>query len=142
MYKRIIFFTLFLLLIIGGGFFIGDYFQQGVKTNGGHSHQSLHRMLNLTPAQYSDLRPIEKRFAEQKALYENQIHLANIELGDVMRQEKAYTARVQDVVKKIHASMGHLQDVTLVHFFDMRTILDEQQAHILDDYAADAMHEH
>ncbi|MCF6196258.1 MAG: periplasmic heavy metal sensor [Emcibacter sp.] len=142
MYKRIIFFTLFLLLIIGCGFFIGDYFQRDTETHEGHSHQNLHQMLNLTPAQYSDLRPIEKKFAEQKSLYESQIHLANMELGDVMRQEKAYTPKVQAAVKKIHVAMGHLQEVTLVHFFEMRAILDEEQAHILDDYAADAMHEH
>lgn len=141
-YKRLIFFALFLFLIVGGGLFIGDYFQKTTEAHGGHSHQNFHQMLNLTPAQYSDLRPIEKRFEEKKALYENQIHLANMELGDIMRQEKSYTPKVQAAVKKVHRAMGHLQEATLVHFFEMRAILDEEQAHILDDYAADAMHEH
>jgi len=141
-FKRIIFFSLFLLLIIAIGFGIGEYFSKNDAKNMAASHQHFHDMLNFTPDQRDKLIPIEKKYADQKALYENQIRQANRELGEIMKKEKTYTPKVQAAVKKIHIAMGHLQEITLVHFFDMRVLLDDRQRQILDDYVTDAMHEH
>lgn len=138
--KRVVFSSLFLLLIVTAGYFVGDYFHKDYMKNLEHSHPNFHKMLNLTPDQLNKLIPIEKKFSEQKALYENQIRRSSMELGDIMRKEKAYTSEVQAGVDKVHAAMGQLQKVTLVHLFDMRNLLDENQARILDEYVADAMH--
>lgn len=138
--KRIIFFLLFLSLTIICGFFIGEYFSNKNIKMGEHSHQHFHEILNLTPDQLDKLIPIEKKFSEQKALFEDQIHHANIELGDIMRKEKSYTPEVKAAVEKVHVAMGLLQEATLIHFFDMRELLDEKQAQILDNYVAEAMH--
>lgn len=140
--KRVIFFSLFLLLIIAAGFGIGEYFSKNYAKNMAASHQHFHEMLNFTPDQVDRLIPIEKKYAEQKALYENQIRQANMELGEIMKKEKAYTPKVQAAVEKVHIAMGHLQEITLIHFFDMRVLLDDRQARILDDYVTDAMDEH
>lgn len=140
--KRIVFFSLFLLLIIAAGYGIGEYFSKNNAQNMKTSHQHFHKMLNFTPDQREKLIPIEKKYAEKKALYEDQIRRANGELGEIMRKEKAYTPKVQAAVEKIHVAMGHLQEITLIHFFDMRVLLDDRQAQILDDYVTDAMHEH
>ncbi len=140
--KRIIFFLLFLLLIIAIGFGIGEYFSKNYAKNMAVSHQHFHEMLNFTPDQVDKLIPIEKKYAEQKALYENQIRQANMELGEIMKKEKAYTPKVKAAVDKVHVAMGHLQEITLIHFFDMRVLLDKRQRRVLDDYVTDAMHEH
>ncbi|PCI51454.1 MAG: heavy metal resistance protein [Alphaproteobacteria bacterium] len=140
--KRVIFFSLSLLLIIAAGFGIGEYFSNNYAKNITTSHQHFHEKLNFTPEQIDKLIPIEKKYAEQKSLYENQIRRANMELGDIMKKEKAYTPEVQAAVEKVHVAMGYLQEITLIHFFDMRVLLDERQKRVLDDYVTDAMHEH
>lgn len=137
---RIVIFVLFLVGIVTTGFFIGEYVSKSYVRDMEVSHQHFHEILNFTPEQLDKLIPIEKKFADQKVLYEAQIHQANAELGDIMRQEKAYTPKVQAAVEKVHVAMGRFQEVTLIHFFDMRELLDEKQARILDDYVADAMH--
>lgn len=137
---RIVFISLFLFLTVTTGFYVGTYFHKDPPENLASNHQIFHKMLNLTPEQQEKLAPIEEKFSEQKTYYERQIHLANMELGDIMKQEKAYTPKVQEAVKKVHIAMGQLQRVTLVHFFDMRAILDKRQARILDNYVADALH--
>ena len=140
--KRIIFFLLFLLLIIAIGFGVGEYFSKDYAKDMADSHQHFHEQLNFTPDQVDKLIPIEKKYAEQKTLYENQIRQANMELGDIMKIEKSYTPKVKAAVEKVHVAMGHLQEITLIHFFDMRVLLDERQRRVLDDYVTDAMHEH
>lgn len=140
--KRVIFFSLSLLLIIAIGFGIGEYFSKNYAKNMEASHQHFHEKLKFTPGQVDKLIPIEKKYAEQKSLYENQIRQANMELGEIMKKEKAYTPEVQAAVDKVHVAMGHLQEITLIHFFDMRVLLDERQKRVLDDYVTDAMHEH
>lgn len=140
--KQSVFFFLFLALVIIGGFAIGEYFSKNYAKNMETSHQHFHEMLNFTPDQLDKLIPIEKKYSEQKSFYENQIRQANMELGDIMKKEKAYTPKVQEAVDKVHIAMGHLQEITLIHFFDMRVMLDDKQARILDDYVTDAMHEH
>lgn len=142
-FNRVVFSSLFLLLVVTAGFFIGGLFKEDPAdsmVSSYSTHPMLHKMLNLTDEQLKKLVPVEKKFMDQKAFYENEIRRASMELGDVMNKEKAYTAEVQVTVEKVHAAMGGLQKATIVHFFDMRAILDEEQARILDNYVADAMH--
>lgn len=138
--RRIVFSLLLFLSIITIGYFIGGYFHQDYVRNMENSHPSFHEMLNLTQEQREKLVPLEKKFSEEKIFYENQIRVANMELGDIMNKEKSYTPEVQAAVEKVHTAMGQLQKVTIIHLFDMRALLNEKQAKIFDDYVADVMH--
>lgn len=138
--KRIAFFSFLLLLIIITGFFIGDYFSKSYMKNMEASHQHFHEKLKFTPKQLDKLIPIEEKYSKQKTLYEGRARQATIELADILRKEKAYTPEVQAAVEKVHIAMGHILEVTLIHFFDMREILDEEQAQILDDYVTEELH--
>lgn len=138
--KRIVFSLLLFLSIITIGFFIGGYFHQDYTRHMGSSHPSFHEILDLTEDQRDKLTPMEKKFSEEKIFYENQIRLANMELGDIMKKEKAYTPEVKAAVEKVHTAMGKLQKVTIRHLFDMRALLNEKQSKIFDDYVADVMH--
>tara|TARA_R110002073_G_scaffold303165_3_gene471398 strand:+ start:9024 stop:9458 length:435 start_codon:yes stop_codon:yes gene_type:complete len=138
--RRIVFSLLLFLSIITIGYFIGSYFHQDYVRDMKNSHPSFHEMLNLTQDQREKLVPLEKKFSEEKIFYENQIRVANMELGDIMNKEKSYTPEVQAAVEKVHTAMGQLQKVTIIHLFDMRALLNEKQAKIFDDYVADVMH--
>ncbi|NOZ42931.1 MAG: periplasmic heavy metal sensor [Alphaproteobacteria bacterium] len=137
---RVVFFSFLLVATVTTGFFVGEYFQKDIPQNLGINHLGFHKMLHLTPDQLKQLAPIEKKYAQQKEYYENQIRLANIELGDMMKTETAYTPEVQAVVRKTHMAMGQLQKITLIHFFEMRAILNDKQARMLGKYVADALH--
>jgi len=139
--KRIVFISVLFASLIIGGIFLGILVSGNKNKYIEKSHSYFHETLNLTPEQLNKLIPLEKKFSEQKLFYENQIHQANIELGDVMKKEKAYTEEVKKAVEKVHAAMGQLQKVTIVHLFEMRKLLDATQAQIFDNYVADAMHE-
>ena len=139
-FKRIVFSAIILLLVVAAGFYIGDYFHRYDMRNLDDSHPHFHEMLNLTQEQLDKLVPIENKFSKEKAFYENQIRLANMELAMIMKKEKAYTPEVKAAVEKVHVAMGELQKVTIVHLFEMRSLLDEKQTQIFDDYVAEAMH--
>tara|TARA_R110002096_G_scaffold362527_2_gene555664 strand:+ start:8948 stop:9382 length:435 start_codon:yes stop_codon:yes gene_type:complete len=139
-FKQIAFFSFFLLISLSIGFFVGDYFKNNHDKNLEDSHHDFHEMLNLTQEQLDKLIPIEKEFAKKKAYYNNQIRTANMELGDIMQKEKSFTPEVQAAVEKVHTAMGELQNITLIHFFDMRDLLNEEQAQIFDNYVTDVMY--
>jgi len=134
------FFLIFIALTLFSGFLIGNYFEINHDKDLEDSHNDFHEMLNLTQDQLDKLVPIEKEFAKKKAYYNNQIRSANMELGDLMQKHKSFSPEVQAAVEKAHVAMGELQNITLVHFFDMRDLLDEKQAKIFDDYVADVMY--
>tara|TARA_R110002096_G_scaffold327314_1_gene521400 strand:- start:22187 stop:22621 length:435 start_codon:yes stop_codon:yes gene_type:complete len=139
-FKHVAFFSFFLLISIAVGFYIGGYFKSEQGEHLEASHHDFHEMLDLTDDQLEKLVPIEKEFAKKKAYYKNKIRSANMELGDIMQKEKSFTPEVQAAVEKVHAAMGELQKITLIHFFDMRDLLDEKQVQVFDDYVADVMY--
>lgn len=139
-FRNIAYFTFFLLLSISIGFYIGNNFKTEHAENLEASHHDFHEMLDLTNSQLEKLIPIEKEFAKKKAYYTNQIRSANMELGDIMQKEKSFTPEVQAAVEKVHIAMGELQNITLIHFFDMRDLLNDEQAKVFDDYVADVMY--
>lgn len=134
------FFLIFIAITLLSGFFIGNYIESDHDESLEASHDDFHEMLGLTSDQLEKLVPIEKEFAKKKAYYKNQIRSANMELGDIMQKEKSFTPEVQAAVEKAHAAMGELQNITLIHFFDMRDLLNEDQAQIFDNYVADVMY--
>jgi len=139
--KRVVLASAFFVILIAGGIFLGTLASGNKNEPPENSHPHFHEMLNLTPEQLNKLIPIEKKFAKQRAFYENEIRRANMELGDIMTKEKAYTPEVQAALAKVHAAMGQLQKVTIIHLFEMRELLDAGQVQKFDNYVADAMHE-
>lgn len=138
--RNISFFIIFILITLFCGFAIGNYFKDSQMDHLEASHEAFHDLLGLTEEQLIKLEPIEAKFAEEKAYHRDQLHRANRALGDIMLKEKSFTPEVQQAVEKVHDAMGELQNATLTHFFDMRAILDENQARIFDDYVADVMY--
>ena len=138
--KQLAVFLIFLLISISTGFLISSYLKSHDMETLEASHHDFHEMLHLTPEQLEKLVHVEKEFDKKKAYYNNQIRSANMELGDIMQRDKSFTPEVKLAVEKVHVAMGELQNITLIHFFDMRALLDEEQAQIFDDYVADVMY--
>ena len=99
----------------------------------GDMHALFHRDLNLNAQQEKELAVIEKDFSRKKALYEEQMKLANMELAGAIKDGGYSSPQVQQAVDKIHGAMGALQKLTLQHLADMQAILSEEQDQQLEE---------
>lgn len=130
----------FLLIVVGaatGGVLIGQNFLgQHADTHHhatGDMHALFHHDLNLNAQQEKQLAAIEKDFRRQKALYEEQMKLANMELAEAIKNAGYSSPQVQLVVDKIHEAMGGLQKLMLQHLADMQGVLSEDQNKKLEE---------
>lgn len=104
------------------------------------AHAWIHEQLALTPEQDKALAASEAKFkAQQKDLAER-IRLTNMELGQALVEDAAYSPRVNAALEKIHAAQGELQKVTLEHVFEMQPALSPEQYRRLLDLTANALY--
>jgi endonuclease III-like uncharacterized protein len=94
----------------------------------------------LNAQQDKKLAVIEKDFRRQRALYEEQMKLANMELAEAIKGSGYYSPQVQEAVDKIHGAMGELQKLTLQHLADMQGILSEKQNRQLEEKVVEQLY--
>lgn len=104
------------------------------------AHQWVHARLGLTAEQETQLGQIEKRFDEQKRHYGEMLRIANMELAQAIREDRAHSPRVTDAVAKIHQAQGELQNATLQHIFEMKPVLRPEQYEKLIQLTAEALY--
>lgn len=95
-------------------------------------HDLVHRDLDLSTDQVADLEVIEHRFQARKTELEAALRAANLALSDAMQADKTYSPAVQAAIDRFHQTMGELQKETIEHVFEMREILNEDQAKVFD----------
>ncbi|MBN8521643.1 MAG: periplasmic heavy metal sensor [Alphaproteobacteria bacterium] len=103
------------------------------------AHSWLHEQIHLTAEQDRALTQIEKKFAEKQRELQAEIHAGNVELANVMMEDRKFSDRVAAAVERIHHAQGDLQKATIEHIFDMQTVLTPEQAEKLNKLAADAL---
>ena len=105
----------------------------------GDAHAWIHTQLGIMAAQDKALEPIEQRYAEQRKHYGEMLRIANAELGKAILEERSDSARVKAAVATIHQAQGELQNATLQHIFEMKSVLTPQQYERLLQATADAL---
>tara|TARA_R110002072_G_scaffold18082_5_gene68055 strand:- start:180 stop:638 length:459 start_codon:yes stop_codon:yes gene_type:complete len=141
---QILFIVMIVVCVAIGGVLIGQNFLG--KGSGAHHHAAgdmhalFHHDLNLNAQQDKHLTVIEKDFRRQKALLEEQMKLANMELAEAIKDGGYSSSQVQAVVDKIHGTMGDLQKLTLQHLADMRSILSEDQNKTLEEKVVEQLY--
>jgi hypothetical protein len=141
---QILFFTMIVACAAIGGVLIGQNFLG--KSSAVHHHAAgdmhalFHHDLNLNAQQDKKLAVIEKDFRRQRALYEEQMKLANMELAEAIKGSGYYSPQVQEAVDKIHGAMGELQKLTLQHLADMQGILSEKQNRQLEEKVVEQLY--
>ena len=93
----------------------------------GDAHAWIHTQLGITAEQEKALEPIEQRYAEQKKHFGEMLRIANAELGRAILEDRSDSARVKAAVARIHQAQGELQNATLQHIFEMKSVLTPQQ---------------
>ncbi len=115
------------------------YFNRTIHTEKGDAHAWIHTQLGITAEQDKALEPIEQRYAEQRKHYGEMLRIANAELGKAILEERTDSERVKAAVARIHEAQGELQNATLQHIFEMKSVLTPPQYEKLLQSTADAL---
>jgi Spy/CpxP family protein refolding chaperone len=103
------------------------------------AHNWIHSQLHLTDSQEKALEPIEARYHDKSKVLEEQMRSGNAELAKAILASGQDSAEVRAAIEKIHMAMGELQNITIGHVFEMRTVLTSEQYNKLLHLTADAL---
>ena len=92
----------------------------------------LHHQLHLTTDQAARIAAMERNFAAQKALRDQEMEAADRDLAAALAIHHAYGPDAESAVARFHLAMGRLQTQTIQHVLAMRTVLTPRQAVIFD----------
>ena len=115
------------------------YLNRPHHTGQGDAHAWIHTQLGMTKQQEKALEPIEQRYAEQKKHFGEMLRIANAELGKAILEDRKDSERVKAVVARIQQAQGELQNATLQHIFEMKSVLTPPQYEKLLQSTADAL---
>ncbi len=120
-------------LIAGGACWLtARHLERQTRNQVVEAHPWIHSQLHITPEQDKALIPIEQRYSEKKKHYAELLRIANQELAQSILADQKDSNRVTAAVAQIHSAQGELQNATLQHIFEMRSVLTpEQYDHLL-----------
>ena len=119
--------------------FTAWYLNRPGHSEKGEAHAWVHTQLGITAEQDRALAPIEQRYAEARKHYGELLRIANAELGKAILEDRSDSARVKAAVAQIHQAQGGLQNATLQHIFEMKSVLTTQQYEKLLQSTAEAL---
>lgn len=102
-------------------------------------HEIVHKDLDLSSEQHRKIDSIEDRFAEQRLTLEGRVQAANRELAEAIRVSNGDSRVVQPAVDHFHDAMGDLQQATIAHIFEMRSVMTDDQARRFDRSMVEAL---
>ncbi len=102
-------------------------------------HEIVHEHLDLSPEQHREIEGIEARFAGQRVALEGRVQAANRELAAAIRVSNGDSRVVQPAVDHFHDAMGDLQQATIAHIFEMRSVMTDAQARRFDRSMVEAL---
>lgn len=102
-------------------------------------HVIVHEGLDLDPDQLARIKVIEGRFATRRIALEHRVKAANRELATAIAASDGDSRVVQPAVDHFHDAMGDLQQATITHVFEMRTVMTPAQADQFDRRVAEAL---
>ncbi|MFY9288454.1 MAG: periplasmic heavy metal sensor [Alphaproteobacteria bacterium] len=95
-------------------------------------HDMVHTGLNLNADQEQRLAIIEQKYANERKDKEEKIRTANRELAKAIGEGHQDSSQVETAIDHIHVAMGTLQKLTVMHVFEMRSVLTPEQAKKFD----------
>jgi Spy/CpxP family protein refolding chaperone len=92
----------------------------------------LHRDLNLTTVQESQIAKLESTFAKDRSVYQTEMRAANKDLARALTQANPDEPEIEHAIHRFHTAMAALQMRTVKHVLAMRSVLTPEQAQIFD----------
>lgn len=114
------------------GVYVARTFSDQPRKSESELHAFLHNELNLNVLQEAKIEAIEARFAMRKKALELEMRAANTRLAEAIEAEHGYGPKVTAAVDHVHHVMGSMQKETLEHLFEMRGVMNADQARRFD----------
>lgn len=92
----------------------------------------LHRDLNLTTVQESQIAQLESTFAKDRSAYQTEMRAANKDLARALTGANPNEPEIEHAIHRFHTAMAALQMRTVKHVLAMRSVLTPEQAKIFD----------
>lgn len=99
----------------------------------------LHHELNLTAEQKKHISALESNFVLDRQDSEMQMRAANLELARALEAEHGYGDGAKAAISHFHDAMAKLQEQTIRHVLDMRSVLTPEQANRFDQTVREAL---
>lgn len=99
----------------------------------------LHRDLGLTPVQEKQIADLESKFARDRTDLEGRMRAANRELAQALAREHAFGDPAKAAIAQFHTAMAALQEQTILHVLEMRSVLTPEQAKRFDTTIGQAL---
>ncbi|WRH76753.1 MAG: periplasmic heavy metal sensor [Sphingobium sp.] len=121
------------------GVYVARTFSDQPRKSESELHAFLHNELKLDTAQEAKIEAIEARFAVRKKALELDMRAANARLAEAIEAEHGYGPKVTAAVDHVHHVMGEMQKSTLEHLFEMRAVMNPDQARRFDKTVVKAL---
>ncbi len=121
------------------GIFAGRAAQSTPQHSETEVHALLHGRLDLSADQQRRIDAMETRFAARWREHEQQMRASNARLAAAIELEHGYGPRVTAAIHDTHSIMGDIQSETLRHLFEMRGVLNAEQAAEFDSTVMKAL---
>lgn len=95
-------------------------------------HDMVHEKLDLSADQSRRLDGIEKSYAVERKRLEGEMRAANRELAVAIQKGNKDSPELEAAIDHLHMAMGAQQKATIAHVFDMRAVLNPEQAKKFD----------
>tara|TARA_R110000787_G_scaffold286414_1_gene404740 strand:- start:17386 stop:17826 length:441 start_codon:yes stop_codon:yes gene_type:complete len=102
-------------------------------------HDFVHRELDLSAGQETQLDDIERKFSSEHRELEFALRAANARLAQAMEDEHEYGPKVVAAIDGVHDRMEELQMATIRHVFTMRNVLTPAQQRKFDRQVSNAL---
>lgn len=102
-------------------------------------HAFLHHELKPDSVRSAQIEAIEARFAARRTVLEIEMRAANARLAKAIEAEHGYGPGVTCAVDHVHKVMGDMQKETLEHLFEMRAVMNADEARRFDQSVVRAL---
>jgi hypothetical protein len=130
--KRLLLIAVIAFVAAAAGVFAARTFIDAPRKSESELHALLHHQLNLDASQTAKMEAVEARHAPRRQALELEMLAANARLAEAIDAEHGYGPQVTAAVDHVHHVMGETQKEVLEHLFDMRAVLNPEQAAIFD----------
>jgi nickel and cobalt resistance protein CnrR len=120
------------VIAAGGGAWLCARYVVSHHAQGPSLHDMVHKNLDLTADQSRRLDAIEKSYAVERKRLEGELRAANRELAAAIQKGHKDSPELEAAIDHLHMAMGAQQKATIAHVFDMRAVLNPEQAKKFD----------
>lgn len=102
-------------------------------------HEWLHEELNLTVQEKDAVQSFEKEYIQERALLLHKFNQRIEHLAELLTIKDELTPEVEHAIHELHLVHGQLQQLSIVHYYQMISVLPPEKQETLRSLAVEAL---